>query len=234
MLARGPVDEPLVKVVDEIAGAPVELCPDGRHVRRRHPGHHEAAPRRRQQVDEGVHVPRLLVDQVRVEQHRRQSGDDPRPRAKRVVRDLEEERRQDAVSLRLRAEDALCDVPATPRLGAGIPGRPPLHREEDRQREERHPGIGNQPAAVRRDRQRQHRDRRRLAAEVRREAGLEGAHPADRAHREHRQHDHRRHLDHELDQVRPEHRPHPGRRRIGNRHDEADRHRHDVARHRQA
>ncbi len=144
-LSRSSVEEPLVEIVDQIGRAPVELRADGGHIGRREAGHHEAAPRSGQEIHERLHVSGLVIvgraDSGGIEQDRAKSGDDPRPWPDRVVRDVEEESRQNTVSFCFRGKDSLRDVAATTRLGAGIPRRPPLHRQEDGQGQERHPRI---------------------------------------------------------------------------------------------
>ncbi len=134
------------------------------------------------------------------------ADEDPRPRAQHVVRDVEEQHRAERIPLRLRREHPLRDVAAAAGLGAGIPDRPPLHR--DRHDEDR---DGDVPVVreVRQDAQvvqcrrdpaspracRSARDRPPTCGAVDREVG--GG-------------DDRRHLDEELDHVDDEHAPQAG------------------------
>ncbi len=127
--------------------------------------------------------------------------------------DVEEERREDAVPLRARAEDPLSDVPAAARLGARIPRGPPLHGEERDDGERRHPdGAGG----------RHDGERGLLRSEVRHQARLQRCEPADRSHREDRERDDGGHLDDELHEVGPEDGPHPRRGGVQDRDREAD------------
>ncbi len=220
----GLVDEALVEVVDQVRRAPVELRAHRGHVRRGEAGQHHTAPWRAKEIDERLDVGRFVVvrraDAVRIEEHGAKAGDDPRPRSDCVVRDVEEQSRQHTVTFGLRREDSLRDVSAAARLGAGIPGGPPLHAEEDAECQERHPGIRLDAVAAELDRQ--NGDCRRFTAEVLRHADSERGDPADGLHRVHGENDHRRHFDHELHEIRPQHRPHARRDRVAHRHQEAD------------
>ena len=60
-LRRSLANKAAVKVVHEIGRAPVELRRDGRHVCRGEPGHHEATPGRRQEIDESLHVRGFVI-----------------------------------------------------------------------------------------------------------------------------------------------------------------------------
>ena len=73
---------------------------------------------------------RLLdVRQLRVDDDRAEADEDPRPRAAARSARVEEEHGAERVPLRFRREHALRDVAAAAGLGAGIPHRPPLHRD---------------------------------------------------------------------------------------------------------
>ena len=61
------------------------------------------------------------------------------------MRYLEEERRQDAVTLRLRGKDPLRYIAAAAWLRARIPRRPPLHKQEDPDRHRGHPDVRLDP-----------------------------------------------------------------------------------------
>ena len=78
---------------------------------------------------------------------------------------------------------------------------------------------------------RQHRDRRRFAPEVRGDSRAKGGDAAHRFHRVDGENDHRRHLDHELNEVGPQHRPHSRRDRVAHRHQKADADRDHLAGH---
>src|ERR1700694_4311839 len=100
LLGSVPLQEAFVEIVDEVGCAPIELRPDGRHVGRCETPHHEAAPWRRQQINERLYVCRFVIvgraNSGRIEEYRAKSGDDPGPRPDRVMRDVEETRGEDA------------------------------------------------------------------------------------------------------------------------------------------
>ncbi len=135
LLGGSPVEEPFVEIVDEIGSAPIELGADRGHVGRGEARHHEAAPGRREQIYERLNVSRFMIirDANRacntgwVEENRAKSRDDPRPRPDGVVRNVEKECREDAITLGLGGEDSLRDVPAAAGLSTWIPGSPPLN-----------------------------------------------------------------------------------------------------------
>ena len=114
------------------------------------------------------------------------------------MRDVEPQRREQRILFVLGAEHALRDVAAAARLGAGIPGGPPVHRNVDQERDHRHPGgvqIGDEV---------EHGATCGRAARVihQGELRLHAVDAADGAHREDRQHDHHAHLDDELETDR--------------------------------
>jgi len=81
--------------------------------------------------------PRHLLRRLLGQRHQRDQGhQQPRPRAHRVVHEIEEQRRADGVFLVLGRQHALRDVAAAARLRARIPDVPPLHRQ--RQHQHRH------------------------------------------------------------------------------------------------
>src|ERR1700681_4537880 len=61
LLGRGPVEESLVEIVDQVGRAPVELSPDGGHVRSGEARHHEPTPRGWKQIYERLHVRRFVI-----------------------------------------------------------------------------------------------------------------------------------------------------------------------------
>ena len=226
-LGRALVQEAFVEVVDQVGGAPVEVRGHRAHVGGGEARQHEPAPRRGQEIHEGLHVAGLAILERGVENDRGEAGDDPGPGPERVVGDLEEEGGEHAVPLRARAEDALGDIASASGLGARVPGRPPLHGEIDPEGEQGHPGVGDD--ARRRDTDGQDGQRGRLAAEVGDHLGLEHVDPAHGTDGVDRKHDDRAHLDDELDEVGPHHRPHARRHRVDGRDGEADAHGHDLA-----
>src|SRR5947209_4606609 len=80
-----------------------------------------------------------------VDRQRNQSGDDPRPWTQRIMRQVEPEGCAERVLLVLGAEHALGHVPTPTRLAPRIPGRPPLHCQVNKERDQRHRpnGIGS-------------------------------------------------------------------------------------------
>ncbi len=140
------------------------------------------------------------VVELRVDEHRRQRHEDPRPRAQRVMRHVEEQRAAERVFLALRGEDALRDVAAAARLRARIPDRPP----RDGQRQDQHRHRQRPVAEIRQQLQRRRRDLRHQpgqAAHLRLLQRVVGG--RDRC----------RHRDHELEDVRDQHAPQAGDRR---------------------
>ncbi len=118
------------------------------------------------------------------------------------MRDVEPQRREQRILFVLGAEHALRDVAAAARLGARIPGGPPVHRNVDQEGDHRHPGgvqIGDEV---------EHGALRRTARVVDGgELRSSCVDAADGAHREHREHDDHAHLDDELKQVGDQHAP---------------------------
>jgi len=126
------------------------------------------------------------------------------------VRDVEPERREQGVALVLGREDPLGDVPAAPRLGARVPGGPPVDREVDEERERRHP---------RRVERRDHAERCAVG-EARLERIEEPRHPAHGAEGEDGERDAAQHGQDELEEVGDEDTPEPGERRVERGEDE--------------
>jgi len=153
---------------------------------------------------------RSALNALRVQENRAESGNDPRPRPDRVVCDVEEKRGEDAIPLGLGGKNPLCHVSAAARLGAGVPRRPPLYRQENRESQKRHPRISLDSVGP--YLHREHRERGVGASEVGGQSGLEFVHSSHCSHRVHSEYDHRAHLDDELNEISPEHGPHPGTR----------------------
>ena len=110
--------------------------PEGRKIE--HRGIREVvSDDRRVDVWEG----RLDRVQRRIHDQRRERDDDPRPGPKRVVSDVEPERRFHRVALVLRGEHALSDVASATRLGARVPRAPPLDRNRDDEDRRRRPPV---------------------------------------------------------------------------------------------
>ena len=128
-----------VEIVDQIAGAPIELRGDGGHVGRSERRDHQASQRRRQIGDHHAHISGFRFFEARKKNQRSQRHQNPRPRPDGVVRDVEPERRQQRMPLVFGAEHALRDVASAAGLGSGIPGGPPVERNVDQERDQRHP-----------------------------------------------------------------------------------------------
>ncbi len=150
-LGGAGIEETPVEIVHQVTGAPVEMGLDCRAVGRQHPGDHQSQEPRRQEPQHGrighvvadqvrVHVREGLRDvaQVGIDQHRAQGHQDPGPGPERVVHHVEEQGAGHGVLLAPGGEHPLGDVAAAPRLGPGIPDRPPLDRDRDQEHRERH------------------------------------------------------------------------------------------------
>ncbi len=120
------------------------------------------------------------------------------------MRDVEPQRGTERIFLVFRTEHALRHVAAAARLCAGIPTRPPLHRQiqhegNNRQRPNRIRG----PAQVKRRKEREHRTRGLAALSHRvvnvRQLNLQQCHSADLCDRNPREHDDHGHLQDELE-----------------------------------
>ena len=148
-------DEAPVKVVDQIGGAPVQVCRDGGYISGQQARHHEAEePRREKSEHRGVghvvpnqtrfHVREgvLQIGQGGEHEERTEADDDPGPGTEGVMGDVEEERAGQRIPLRAGGEHALGDVAAAAGFGAGIPYGPPLDGEWDDQHGESEPPIG--------------------------------------------------------------------------------------------
>ena len=163
-------NEAAIEIVDEIRRAPVEMRRDRRHIRGEQARDHQAEDAVRQERQHR-RVGGVVADQAAIEirearaRCRRACGntsidderdDDPRPRAQRVVSDVEEQRAAERIALALRGEDALRDVAAAAGLRAGIPHRPP----RDRQRQDQHRQRQRPVVEIRQQLQRRRRDLR--------------------------------------------------------------------------
>src|ERR1700734_53303 len=132
MLLGGIADqEAAVEIFNEIRSAPVELRSDGAHERSEKSGEDDAAPHVRHVIVDDHHVASFGMSEARIQNDSGESGENPGPRAQRVMRDVKPKNGEEAVALITRAEDALRDVAAPTGFRAGIPERPPLHAEID-------------------------------------------------------------------------------------------------------
>ena len=149
------------------------------------------------------------VAQVGVDQDRAQRHQDPGPGPERVVHHIEKEGAGHRVLFTPGREHSLRDVAPAPRLGAGIPDRPPLNRDRDQEHRQRHRPVAEVRQQVEGvggdlpEQPRQPADRRLRQREVRRrEAAGQG--------------------DAELDRVGDQHPPEPRHRGEEDRDDRAD------------
>ena len=121
----------MYKIVNHIAGPPVELRADGAHVSRKEGREHQSAPTRWQEVDHRLHITHssLVRGQVWIENHCGESNQNPGPRAQAVVGNLEQQGRFYRIFFSRCTHHPLCDVATTSRFCAGIPTGPPLHAD---------------------------------------------------------------------------------------------------------
>ncbi len=75
------------------------------------------------------HVAGFGMFQLGIKHNHRQRGQNPRPRAHGIMRDVEPKNREHTVAFVLSAEDALSDVAAAARFRSRVPERPPLQAE---------------------------------------------------------------------------------------------------------
>ena len=123
-------DEAAPGVVDEVAGAPVEVGGEGRHVGGQKGGDEEAAE---PDGEEGLHdvneaVFFLVGREVGEHDEAGKADDDPGPWPETVVGYGEPEGGEERVFFVFGAHHALGDVAAAAGFGAGVPGGPPLDK----------------------------------------------------------------------------------------------------------
>ncbi len=181
------------------------------------------------------HVSGFGMLQMRIENDRRQRGQNPGPGTQSVMRDVEPEHGQQSVRFVLRAEDALRNVATATGLRSGIPERPPLqsdihHKSDHRQQPQSFlrkwaREIGKESGSIARARSRR--------SPHFRQAAQQGMHAAGGGNRVPGDSNHNRHLQCELKQIGPEHAPQSAQRDVEagewNQKQNADRQRVAVA-----
>ncbi len=165
------------------------------------------------------HVARFRMLQARIERRGGQRRQDPRPRAQRVVRDVEPQHGKQSMPLIARAENPLRDVTAAARLRSRIPERPPLHSQMHQKREHRQrpQGFAGEPARKIRKHRRDARRSGTRGGSHRRKFSQHRGHAARAAHAIIRDGDHDPHFQHELKQIRPQHAPQSAERNVKSR-----------------
>ena len=83
--------EAAVKIFDDVGRAPVQLGGDGGHEGRKKTGHDDSAQRVRDVVVDDHHVTGFGMREAGIEHDGGEGGENPGPRAQRVVRDIEPE-----------------------------------------------------------------------------------------------------------------------------------------------
>ena len=129
---RCRLHEALVEVVDNVRCPPVKLRCDGRHVGGKERRHQHSFETNGKMISHRVDVaePFLGRREIWIQHEGSKTDDNPGPGPQAVVSDGEPEGGKEGVFLVLGGHHTLRNVTATPRLGARIPGGPPLDANE--------------------------------------------------------------------------------------------------------
>ena len=133
-------NEPAIKIVNQVRGAPIEVGEDGGGISRDQAADHKADET---DGEEGQHrrVGHIVseqggvdpgksgfdIRQVRVDEQGTEGDEDPGPGAQHIMGDVKKEDGPEGILFRFGREHALGDVAAAAGFGAGIPDGPPLH-----------------------------------------------------------------------------------------------------------
>src|ERR1700751_1215794 len=122
-------EKPAVEVGNEIRSSPIELGRVGGHKSRHEPRDNYTAQSCGNVMTHDQHVPGLWMLEIGIEDDSRECCQDPRPRANRIMCDVEPQNREETIALVARTENPLRNVSASAWLGTRIPKSPPLEAE---------------------------------------------------------------------------------------------------------
>src|SRR5690348_14902135 len=135
-LAGTTMYEAAVEICDKIRTTPIQLRRNGGHEGSEESSSEQSAPCGGKMINRDEHVAGFGMLEARIEDDDGKRGENPRPGAQRVVREVEPQHREQAVALVAGAQNALRDVAAAARFRARIPEGPPLHAEIDAKRDD--------------------------------------------------------------------------------------------------